>query len=436
MENFENTPNYLRGNVSTKLMNIKFSTHDKHYKKIRLWSKMYEKDLANKPFKMFAQARKKVKEGKKQEVFSYYQDAYELAKKYPHPTAISVALNDSTWDMQDYNFVLAKKQCEKLEYYDGYYIEEFNFLEEDFDTVCHIKRKENDVDFLEYNYLYQYSKNIVKQYSNFYEKLDNSLYENTKSLRSYLEKHYKKVESRENFKSYQQYLRIMREKDMNIKGKPLQRLLKNLSVEFDANQPDVINYELLKEKIYVDFNKLKEKYASLSIIEKKKSVLSTYMSHVEIPDFIKLKKIFDLIDEDEKVLKYFEAYNKRKKFFIDMFKPICFIEGRKDLINSAFKEMAKKEKINNFFDLYLTLDKKQQELMNIFIRNYSRYNINFRFSLKEYFPDLFYTDNSVEWKKIIKDFCVTNGLFFRTAYIAFWCFNKKERTNFLNIIQQ
>ena len=142
---------------------------------------MYEKDLANKPFKMFAQARKKVKEGKKQEAFSYYQDAYELAKKYPHPTAISVALNDSTWDMQDYNFVLAKKQCKKLEYYDGYYIEGFNFLVEDFDTICHIKRKENDVDFLEYNYLYLYSKNVVKSYSNFYEKLDNSLYENTKN---------------------------------------------------------------------------------------------------------------------------------------------------------------------------------------------------------------------------------------------------------------
>ena len=436
MDNFENTPNYLRGNISTKLMNIKFSTHDKHYKKIRLWSKMYEKDLANKPFKMFAQARKKVKEGKKYEAFNYYQDAYELAKKYPHPTAISVALNDSTWHMRDHDFNLAKKQSKKLEYYDGYYIEGFNFLDEDFDTICHIKRKENDVNFLEYNYLYLYSKNIVKQYSSFYEKLDNSLYENTKSLRNYLEKHYKKVESRENFKSYQQYLRIMRDKDISIKGKPLQKLLNNLGVEFDANQPDVINYELLKEKINTDFKQLKEKYIKLPTTEKKKEILSTYISYVEIPNFIKLKKIFNIIEDDKKALKYFQAYNKRKKFFIDMFKPICFIEGRKDLINSAFKEMTKKEKIKNFFDLYLTLDKKQQELMNIFMRNYTRYNITFRFSLKEYFPNIFYTDNSVEWKKIIKDFCVNNGLFFRTAYIAFWCFNKEERTNFLNIIQQ
>jgi hypothetical protein len=434
MENFENTPNYLRGNVSTKLMNIKFSTHDKHYKKIRLWSKMYEKDLANKPFKMFAQARKKVKEKRLYEAFNYYQSAYEIAKKYPHPTAISVALNDSTWDMRDQDFSLAKKQCKKLEYYDGYYIEEFNFLEEDFDTVCHIKRKENDVDFLEYNYLYQYSKNIVKQYSNFYEKLDNSLYENTKSLRNYLERHYKNVESRANFKSYQYYLRIMRNKDMQIKGKPLQNLLNNLSIEFNANQPDVINFELLKEKINTDFKQLKEKYIKLPTTEKKKSILSTYMSYVEIPEFIKLKKIFGFINEDEKVLKYFGSYNKRKKFFVDIFNPICFIEGRKELINNAFNEMTKKERINNFFEKYLTLDKTQQELMNTFVRNYSRYNINFRFSLKEYFPDIFYTDNSVEWKKIIKDFCMNNGLFFRTAYIAFWCFNKVERKNFLKIL--
>jgi hypothetical protein len=434
IDNFENTPNYLRGNISTKLMSIKFSTHDKNYKKIRLWSKMYEKDFANKPFKLFAQARKKLKEDKKHEAFNYYQDAFKLAKKYPHPTAISVALNDSTWHMRDQDFSLAKKQCKKLEYYDGYYIEEFNFLEEDFDTVCHIKRKENDINFLEYNYLYQYSKNVVKRYSNFYEKLDNSLYENTKSLRNYLERHYKNVESRANFKSYQYYLRIMRNKDMQIKGKPLQNLLNNLSIEFNANQPDIINFELLKKKINSDFNELKEEYLKLSLLEKKKSILSTYMSYVEIPEFIKLKKIFGFINEDEKVLKYFGSYNKRKKFFVDIFKPIRFIEGRKALINNAFNEMTKKERINNFFEKYLTLDKTQQELMNTFVRNYSRYNINFRFSLKEYFPDIFYTDNSVEWKKIIKDFCMNNGLFFRTAYIAFWCFNKEERKDFLKIL--
>jgi hypothetical protein len=119
---------------------------------------------------------------------------------------------------------------------------------------------------------------------------------------------------------------------------------------------------------------------------------------------------------------------------VDIFKPIRFIEGRKALINNAFNEMTKKERINNFFEKYLTLDKTQQELMNTFVRNYSRYNINFRFSLKEYFPDIFYTDNSVEWKKIIKDFCMNNGLFFRTAYIAFWCFNKEERKDFLKIL--
>jgi hypothetical protein len=158
------------------------------------------------------------------------------------------------------------------------------------------------------------------------------------------------------------------------------------------------------------------------------------MSYVEIPEFIKLKKIFGFINEDEKVLKYFGSYNKRKKFFVDIFNPICFIEGRKELINNAFNEMTKKERINNFFEKYLTLDKTQQELMNTFVRNYSRYNINFRFSLKEYFPDIFYTDNSVEWKKIIKDFCMNNGLFFRTAYIAFWCFNKEERKDFLKIL--
>lgn len=119
-----------------------------------------------------------------------------------------------------------------------------------------------------------------------------------------------------------------------------------------------------------------------------------------------------------------------------MFDSISFIKGRKSLINNALNEMTKKEKINNFFDFYLNLNFEQQEIINIFIRNYTRYHIDFRFSIKEYFPDIFYTDNSIEWKKIIKDFSMDNGLFFRTAYIAFWCFDKDKRNLFLDIIKQ
>ena len=59
IDNFENIPEFLRGNISTTLISIKNSIYDRNYKTLRAWSHNHKKNLANKPFKYFAQARKK-----------------------------------------------------------------------------------------------------------------------------------------------------------------------------------------------------------------------------------------------------------------------------------------------------------------------------------------------------------------------------------------
>jgi len=436
IDNFENIPDFLRGAISTNLISIKNSIYDRNYKTLRVWSHNHKKDLANKPFKYFAQARKKTKAGKHEEAFEIYNKAFDIALSYPHPTAISVALNDSTWNIRNHNFKLAKKQCKKLEYYDGYYIRGLNFLDQDFDTICHIKRKEKDVNYLEYYYLYLYSISKIKHFNKFYEKLDNIVYKNSKNLRFHLKKYYYNLDSKNSFNYNDIYNEIIRNKKSEIKSEEIQNLIKSLKISFDANQPDAINYELLKNHINLKFDLLKKKYSRLPFIKRKMFILSTYMAYIETPDFIDLRYLFDYIKDDSNSFDYYNTNNKRKKFFVDVFNPVGFLEGRKDLIINALIEMRKNERLKNFFNFYLNLNSEHQSLFNVFLRNYSRYHIDFRFSLREYLPDIFYSDNSVEWKRIIKNFCMDNGLFFRTAFIAFWCFDKDKRKLFLDIIKR
>lgn len=436
IDNFENIPEFLRGNISTTLISIKNSIYDRNYKTLRAWSHNHKKNLANKPFKYFAQARKKTKAGEHEEAFEIYGKGFEIALSYPHPTAISVALNDSTWNIKNHDFKLAQKQCKKLEYYDGYYIRGLNFLDQDFDTICHIKRKEKDINYLEYYYLYLYSISKIKHFNKLYEKLDNTVYKNSKNLRYHLKKYYYNLDSKSSFDYTETYNKIIRNQKSEIKSDEIQNLIKSLKISFNANQPDAINYELFKNHINIKFDSLKTKYLRLPFIKRKIFILSTYMAYIETPDFIDLKYLFDYIKDNNNSFDYYNTNNKRKKFFVDIFKPVGFLKGRKDLIINALIEMRKNERLKNFFNFYLNLKPEHQNIFNDFLRNYSRYHIDFRFSLREYLPDIFYSDNSVEWKRIIKNFCMDNGLFFRTAFIAFWCFDKEKRKLFLDIINR
>src|SRR6056297_2388462 len=324
IDNFANIPDFLRGNISTNLIRIKNSIYDRNYKTLRAWSHNHKKDLANKPFKYFAQARKKTKAGKHEEAFEIYNKAFDIALSYPHPTAISVALNDSTWNIRNHNFKLAKKQCKKLEYYDGYYIRGLNFLDQDFDTICHIKRKEKDVNYLEYYYLYLYSISKIKHFNKLYEKLDNTVYKNSKNLRYHLKKYYYNLDSKKSFDYTETYNKIIR------------------------NQKSEIKYELFKNYINIKFDSLKTKYLRLPFIKRKIFILSTYMAYIETPDFIDLKYLFDYIKDNNNSFDYYNTNNKRKKFFVDIFKPVGFLKGRKDLIINALIEMRKNERLKNF----------------------------------------------------------------------------------------
>lgn len=145
------------------------------------------------------------------------------------------------------------------------------------------------------------------------------------------------------------------------------------------------------------------------------------------------KKIFPYLTKN--VLILFELFSKNWKNFFSEFKNKWeikrfisfmgkdihpFFLARRNLAESFINNLSPKNR-SKFINFYLSLPEKDREIIDIFVRNYVRYNRKWEFDIPLISNGL---NNFIETYKLPKI----------PSYLSFFSFDKKERKKFQKII--
>lgn len=439
---YKKIPSSVRKIISQFLMNYSLMGQNTDFQKSRFWSKEKELSLSTKLFLLISKARREIKEKRIQNGISYYQKGLQIATKIPHPTGLITCFNDISWYLRNEKPLKSLYYAEKGIYYLGYYYEEPKINFYILDTIFSIEKKLNFYRIFETSELINNYKNddfVKNKYSKLLNEtrryrvdFEKNLYKNSKSLRNYLKKYMKNINKASKITkiSRDKLYDILNGKTKNIRGETIRKLINGLNIEIENNTPNEIFSELIKIKIDENFEKTISFLNEKEDIEKNKLIISTYMSLYDRKNqyryLIKkdnLKKILYLINSDFE--KFKEFTNKRyetKRFISYVLNPPIFIKGRRDLI-LKFLNNIHYENLNDFINFYLNINEDEREILDIFIRNYIRFN-KITINLGE--------NIEIEKYKNIIDFLNFNT---SSILLSLYFFSKWERVKFKKIIE-
>ncbi|NUU99532.1 hypothetical protein XO12_05275 [Marinitoga sp. 1154] len=386
-ENYSKIPKKARKIVSSILINIENIMN--WNKNTRLWGKLYEMDPSTEAFINLGKARRNIKEKKFKTAWKFLKKTFELSKLIPHRVGIINSLNDWSWYLKDFDLKKSISLSKELMYYAGYYFEDNEKHFGIFDTFFEINKENIDTLYLYSNIISFYwnrlpekgKRNSKENYANMFNYLnkfvieDRSIYKNTKNLRIYLKKYVSNISevSKKTGISRKSLSSILNGKVKEIKGDTIKKLISGLNIIPDIYSPKAIINEY--GKLYIEglyresFSKLK----SMPPEQQKRLFFITYISCVKKIDFNNKENIF------------FENDFHKKWFIIEMLYGNEYINSRKILAKHFFERM-KKSRFEEFVFKYFKLSKKEKEILDVFIRNYSRYDIkwNVRIELPEF----------------------------------------------------
>ncbi|BBE30157.1 hypothetical protein OSSY52_02980 [Tepiditoga spiralis] len=391
-------------------------------KTIRLWGKSYTLDESSYIFINIGRARKLTSENKIKKAISTYLKMLKTSVKIPHVSAILIILNNVSWYLAYDHPKISYKFVNYLMYYIGYYIESFKDIEMYIDTYIHVLKHNNENKFFYLtSFVYEIDEVFYKKYINEnYYSLNTSSYKNNSTLKNFIKNNIKNIHNayKKTGISNKTFYSILDNKTEKINSKTLQKLILSLNIKYNNNLPFEIINEL--KKLNIKNYKLKLNFDNTFIIK----VLSNYMSKENrkknYPFISKnIKNIInDILNNNIELI---QENLKLKLFIIESIENShCIYEGRKKLAK-IFLYSLKDDKLKKFINNYLELKEKDKKIMDIFIRNYSRY-------LKNSF--------SIETNKYLDEFCKTFKLKKKTAITAFWCFNENDQKKFLRIIKK
>jgi len=440
---YKKIPSSVRKISSQFLMNYSLMGQNSNLQKSRFWSKEKELSLSTKLFLLISKARREIKEKRIQNGISYYQKGLQIATKIPHPTGLITCFNDISWYLRNEKPLKSLYYAEKGIYYLGYYFEEPKINFYILDTIFSIEKKLNFYRIFETSELINNYKNddfVKNKYSKLLNEtrryrvdFEKNLYKNSKSLRNYLKKYIKNINKASKITkiSRDKLYDILNGITKNIRGETIRKLINGLNIEIDNNTPNEIFSELIKIKIDENFEKAIQFLIEKSDIERNKLIISTYMALYDRKNqyryLIKkdnLKKILYLINSDFE--KFKEFTNKRyetKRFVSYVLNPPIFIKGRRDL-TLKFINNIHYENLNDFINFYLNINEDEREILDIFIRNYIRFN-KITINLGE--------NIEIEKYKNIIDFLNLNT---SSILLSFYFFSKWERVKFKRLLNK
>jgi DNA-binding Xre family transcriptional regulator len=440
---YKKIPPTVRKITSQFLMNYSLMGQNTDFQKSRFWSKEKELSPSTKLFLLISKARREIKEKRIQNGISYYQKGLKIANKIPHPTGLITCFNDISWYLKDEKPLKSLYYAEKGIYYLGYYYEEPKINFYILDTIFSIEKKLNFYRIFETSELINKYKNddfvkskygkLLKEIKKYNVDFEKNLYKNSKGLRNYLKKYIKNINKASKITkiSRDKLYDILNGKTKNIRGETIRKLINSLNIEIENITPNEIFSELIKIKIDENFEKAISFLNEKEDIERNKLIISTYMSLYDRKNqyryLIKkdnLKKILYLINSDFE--KFKEFTNKRyetKRFISYVLNPPIFIKGRRDLV-LKFLNNLHYENLNDFINFYLNINEDEREILDIFIRNYIRFN-KITINLGE--------NIEIEKYKNIIDFLNLNT---SSILLSFYFFSKWERVKFKRLLNK
>jgi hypothetical protein len=440
---YKKIPPTVRKILNQSLLNYSLMGQNTDFQKSRFWSKEKELSPSTKLFLLISKARREIKEKRIQNGILYYQKGLKIANKIPHPTGLITCLNDISWYLKDEKPLKSLYYAEKGIYYLGYYYEEPKINFYILDTIFSIEKKLNFYRIFETSELINKYKNddfvkskygkLLKEIKKYNVDFEKNLYKNSKGLRNYLKKYIKNINKASKITkiSRDKLYDILNGKTKNIRGETIRKLINGLNIEIENNTPNEIFSELIKIKIDENFEKAISFLNEKEDIERNKLIISTYMSLYDRKNqyryLIKkdnLKKILYLINSDFE--KFKEFTNKRyetKRFISYVLNPPIFIKGRRDLI-LKFLNNLHYENLNDFINFYLNINEDEREILDIFIRNYIRFN-KITINLGE--------NIEIEKYKNIIDFLNLNT---SSILLSFYFFSKWERVKFKRLLNK
>lgn len=441
---YKKIPPTVRKITTQFLMNCSLLKKDTNLPKSRFWSKDKELSRSTKLFILIAKARKKKKEGLLEEAISYYQECLKIALKIPHPSGLITCYNDISWYLKDTNALKSLYYAENGLYYLGYYFEEPKTYFYILDTLFNIYKKLNyyriyeisefiniykDDDFIKNRY-----SNLLKKTKNYIINFEKNFYKNSIELGNYLNNKIKNVKKTSKLTkiSRDKLIKILNGKTKNIRSKTIRKLIYGLNIDIEKGTPNQIFSELIKMKIESNFQSSIEYLSSKSYLEKNKLILSTFMALYNRKKIFKylikkdiLKEILYLINKD--FSKFNDLIKRRyeiKRFISYIINQPNFIKGRRDLI-LKFLNKLDEEKLNLILDYYLNISENVREIIDVFIRNYMRFEKNsINFGLDQNINLKFYN---------IIDFL---NLDLNSFILSYYYFSKWERVKFNRIISK
>lgn len=439
---YKKMPPTIRKILFLFIHNYSLISNKNNYLKSRFWSN--EKELSNstKLFLLIGKAREKIKEGKLDEGINFYLRGFKIGKNIPHPSGIITCLNDISWYLKDTKPLKSLYFLEKGLYYLGLFYEEPKMHFYLLDTSFWIEKSLNYYRIFELSklinryqndgYLNERYLNLFKESKKYLFDLDKNLYENSIELRKFLKKNIKSLKLTSKITEIpRNTLRdILKGRVKNIKGETLRKLITKLNFEFDNETPKEILNEIVKLKLLDIYEKgisfLKEK----NLYQGKKLIVATYISLFDREENFKtltrrdvLEKLLYLYENDfEEFKNYLKSNSNFFEFVLNIIAPNPFIKGRRDLI-LKFLNHLNDDELNDFIDFYMNLKERERLMLDIFLRNYIRFNrlsINLNTKFENY---LLFREIS----EILK-------LNFTSLILSLYYFSKRERVKIRRIL--
>ncbi len=424
-------------------------------KDFRTWSKEHVKDDLDVALELNVTAIKYSRKKEYEKASKIYYCVYKNALKHPHPTYITVGLNNSAWYRKYTDTEKASEISNELAYYLGYYLEYVHSVIGYLDTILNIARMRNDYvsyydaaeifvfyygtfarSIPELGEKYRQTMNDVKKYC-LIEKIKvvkKDEVPNSSRLQKFLKCRIEKPRSfaAEKGLSHASLYRIMNGEKKTVKIKTLVRISRALELGVSFENPNALNYAILLMREDELFEENLEKLYQCSAFDLKFLVLRGVF--VQLPnesvDYIKL---FSFAGDTEKFISYVSKDYSMKKFVNSCFKSeYPYYTGRYMLFKILTENIGDKNALSKLVELYTSVGKNEDfEMLNVYFREYARYSTtDWDFDAEKVLEKRFTDPNYGK----IAAFCERLNMSELYGYICTWFFEGKDRRALLNIL--
>lgn len=441
-------PTFARQIVTPILLNY-YSIEDATISsRPRSWSKDYEKDPISRTAMFLGKARNEIEKNKNlHSAVSFLIRTYKVASKIPQPMIVIESLNEIAWYIKASHPKLALRISEKASYLSGWYKEDVEDIFYVLDTLFECQKTTRaeevlgTVEILFNNAQHLFSNKGWGTKSDFNALLASckklkvnfkkSLYMNTRTIRNYLKKYMTTITAASSKSKISQdgISDIFNYKSKNVRGYTLRKLINGLNIGFDLCAPYPFINEFYKLKIEIEFSKSSELLKKLTFEEVMILLVSTYMAQTERRKSLAylsrkgiLEKIVTIVKDIDEFLFFMSKRYETKRFVNQMVGNIHpFLKARQELAQSYLEKMSVSNR-QKFISFYVKENEEGRQIIDKFVRNYIRYDINW--------------EAHVDVPKEIKRYVEFFHLKKLPASLAVWAFEKKrDRTVILSLCQ-